>query len=197
MRIKPTSLAAAAVPVAALSLGALTLSANASTAPLAESTTTAVSAVTASTTAPQDCVRNYSPISANWSTEKGGLDIGRLIKVTSKDGVVKVRMDRVSFYRGPEAKALNGGVVPPNDYLEVNLTTTRRTFTVDPKSSIRASQALGSHPSNPPVRETITLAQFIRRAHRPANLRDAPLVWVRHTNGMSGSITAIGEQYVP
>ena len=194
MRTHRTSIAAAV-----LGLGVLTATgigvANAQSGSSAAST--AVSNAAAVTSAARGCVPDYSPIPASWSTEKGGLDIGRLTKVTAKNGVVTVRIDRVSFFTGAEAKALNHGKVPLDDYILTNIGSTQRTFTVDPKSSILADSSLLTNPDDAGTRHKLTLKQFVANANRPDTKQDQPLVWLRHTNGMSGTVTAIAEQYTP
>ena len=126
---------------------------------------TASTASTASTGTVK-CAADYSPIPQNWSTEKGGLDIGRLVKVTSAKGVVKVRINRVSFYRGAEAVALNNGKQPLDGYIETDTNTRQQTFTLDPKASLQAENLLRNDPNAGVGREKLTRAQFIRNANR-------------------------------
>jgi hypothetical protein len=144
------------------------------------------------------CAADYSPIPVNWSTEKGGLDIGRLVAVTSADGVVKVRIDRVSFYRGAEAVALNHGQEPVGGYLDTDTDSRVRTFTLDPKASIQAENMLRNNPDAGIEREKLTREQLVHNANRSDDESGiGSLVWLRHTDGMSGTITALAEQYIP
>jgi hypothetical protein len=144
------------------------------------------------------CAADYSPIPENWSTEKGGLDIGRLVAVTSADGVVKVRIDRVSFYRGAEAVALNHGQEPMGGYLETDTDSRERTFTLDPKASIQAESMLRNNPDAGVGPEKLTREQLVHNVNRADDESGVgALVWLRHTDGMSGPITALGEQHVP
>ena len=141
-----TSIAAAVLGLAALATLAATGIGVANAQSNSSAATSAMSNTAAVTSSSRGCLPDYSPIPATWSTEMGGLDIGRLTKVTAKDGVVTVRIDRVSFFTGAEAKALNHGKVPLDDYILTNIGRTQRTFTVDPKSSILADSALLTNP---------------------------------------------------
>jgi hypothetical protein len=144
------------------------------------------------------CVADYSPIPVNWSTEKGGLDIGRLVAVTAVDGVVKVRIDRVSFYRGAEAVALNHGEEPVGGYLDTDTDSRESTFTLDPKASIQAENMLRNNPDAGVAREKLTSEQLVHNVNRADDESGiGAYVWLRHTDGMSGTVTALAEQYIP
>lgn len=161
-------------------------------------------AASASVTSPAPL--DFSAIATSWSTEKGGLDIGYLKDVKTVDGVVKVTIDRVSFYTGPEAKALNRGKEPLNSYTMVDLSTKQRTFVLDPKASLQAEYSLRNDTAAHPEeggdvgRQKLTMAQFLRNAAVDHTFSGgSTLVWLRHTDGntMTGNVTALAEQYVP
>jgi hypothetical protein len=156
------------------------------------------SSAAAASDASVKCAADYSPIPVNWSTEKGGLDIGRLVAVTSVGGVVKVRIDRVSFYRGAEAVALNHGEEPVGGYLDTDTDSREQTFTLDPKASIEAENMLRNDPDAGVEREKLTSEQLVHNANRADEESGiGALVWLRHTDGMNGTITALAEQYTP
>ena len=190
-----------AVPAAAVALTALAMTGI--TAAGASATASAPSAPSVlAAGAGATCARDYSPVPENWSTEKGGLEIGHLTKVISSNGVVKVRIDRVSFYRGPEAVELNGGEPPLDDYLLTDTDARQRTYVLDPKASLQAEYLLRNDLGSDDEevgRQTLTRTQFVRNALALQGDDDpvAPLVWLRHTDGFGGPVTAIAEQYTP
>ena len=138
---------------------------------------------------------DLSPVPQGWSSEKGGLDIGYLTGVTRKNGVVKVTIDRVSFFTGEKADALNGD--EDSAYVVSNVNSRKRTFVLDPRASIEAELELRNDAAEGEVgRQKLTVAQFVRNAKQVAEGGDT-LVWLRHTDGLTGDVTALAEQYVP
>jgi hypothetical protein len=136
-------------------------------------------------------VADYTPLGDDLTSS--GLDFAILTKVTSRNGRVTLTIDRASYYSGPEAVAHNNGEPPANDYVIVNNNPTLRTFVLDPQASLQAEQALRNNPDET-GRETLTRSQFVRNSARVAS---PPLVWLRHTDGLSGPVTALAEQFVP
>jgi hypothetical protein len=137
---------------------------------------------------------NYRSIPQDPSSEKG-LDFGYLTKVNEKDGTVTLRFDRATFYSGAAATKHNKGVPPDDDYLIVNTNKALRSFPVDPKASIVASTRLANEPGGESG-EALTLSEFVTNSQTALNDSKVP-IWVRHTNGLTGPITALAEQYLP
>ena len=117
--------------------------------------------------------------------------------MVSKNGVVTLRFDRAAFYTGDEAKKHNHGKVPDNDYLIENTNPAQRSFDLDPGASIIAADRLRNE-SGPDGRQTLTVAEFIQNSTQvlTGSTTDLP-VWLRHTDGLSGPVTALSEQYLP
>jgi hypothetical protein len=139
---------------------------------------------------------NYHPIPENALSEKG-LDFGFLTAVTEKDdGLVLLTFDRANFYTGAEAARHNGGQEPPDDYLIVDDNTKLRTFTLDPKASVQAENVLRNDTSQV-GREKLTVRQLARNYQRMPNPGQAPGVWLRHSGGPDGQVTALAEQFTP
>ena len=141
---------------------------------------------------------NYSLIPAIRTTKYGaakkGLDFGTVTRITEKRGVLKVYFDRGEFYTGQAAADHNDGELPPNDYLVVNNSSKVRVFTVSKKASFTGEEALLDDSADGIKRTRISRKQFIENyldASGPVN------VWLRHTNGDKGAVTALGEQYLP
>jgi hypothetical protein len=131
------------------------------------------------------------------TTSEPGLDFGYLTRVVSKDGTVTLRFDRATFYTGDEAKQRNNGEDPENDYLIENTNPAQRQFTLDPRASIVAVNRLLNQ-TGQVSRETLTVAEFVANSRRvlTGTTTDLP-VWLRHTNGLTGDVTAVAEQYLP
>ena len=108
-----------------------------------------------------------------------------------------LRFDRATFYTGNEAKQRNNGDDPENDYLIENTNPTQRQFTLDPKASIIAVNRLLNQ-TGQVGRETLTVAESIQNSTRvlTGSTTDLP-VWVRHTDGLTGAVTAVAEQFLP
>jgi hypothetical protein len=139
---------------------------------------------------------NYTPIGTDAAAESG-LDFGFLTKVSDQGGVVAFRFDRAYFYTGEEAKKHNKGVAPEDDYLIVNDNPTLRSFVVAPTASIVAVDALRNQPGAV-GRENLTATQFVANSQRALGGSPGKVpVWLRHTNGLSGPVTALAEQYLP
>jgi hypothetical protein len=137
---------------------------------------------------------NYQPIGADPQAESD-LDFGYLTKVVESGGYVRVSFDRANYYTGAEAKKLNGGVAPPDDYKIVNTNPMLRIFAIDPEASLIGTARLTASGSGPA--QQLTLAQFLTNAQKAtANNRQVP-VWLRHTTGLTGQVTALEEQFIP
>jgi hypothetical protein len=137
---------------------------------------------------------NYRSIPQDPTSEKG-LDFGFMTKVGDKDGTVTLRFDRATFYSGAAATKHNKGVPPDDDYLIVNTNKALRSFEVDPQASIVASTRLANEPGGQSG-EALTLSEFVTNAQTALDDSKVP-IWVRHTNGLTGPITALAEQYLP
>jgi hypothetical protein len=139
---------------------------------------------------------DYRSISSNASSEPG-LDFGYLTKVTEQDGSISLRFDRASFYTGAEAAEYNHGQIPASGYLIENSNTAIRSFPLDRKASIVAANRLLTVPGQL-GQETLTVAEFLANSTRALAAGPARLpIWVRHTDGMAGPVTALAEQYLP
>jgi hypothetical protein len=140
---------------------------------------------------------DYHPIPADPQSESG-LDFGYLTKIDQSGDSVELRFDRAYFYTGAEAKKLNKGVAPPDDYLIQNDNPALRTFTVDPKASLLATTLLtdSGSPSGA-TRQTLSLAQFVANAERATSNNGRVPVWLRHTDALTGPVTAVAEQFLP
>lgn len=150
----------------------------------------------ASAPTPTTGTPDYHPIPEDAGSEPG-LDFGFLTRVVSKDGVVTLRFDRAAFYTGDEAKQRNGGKAPDNDYLIENTNPAQRSFILDPQASLIAASRLRNE-SGVAGRQTLTATEFIDNSTRvlTGSTTDLP-VWLRHTDGLSGPVTALAEQYLP
>jgi hypothetical protein len=139
---------------------------------------------------------DYHPIPADPTTEPD-LDFGFLTRVVGTDGQVTLRLDRATFYTGEEAKAHNKGKEPDSDYVIENTNTIQREFTLDPQASITAANRLRTQTGQVGT-ETLSAAQFVQNAQRELTASTDDLaVWLRHTDGLTGPVTAIAEQYLP
>jgi hypothetical protein len=137
---------------------------------------------------------NYGVIPNDPASEPG-LDFGFLTKVSNSNGTVLLRFDRAYFYTGKEAITHNGGVAPDNDYLIENSNPALRTFAIDPRASLMAGTRLADQQGT--SRERLSPAVFLSNAQRAtANGAKVP-VWLRHTDGLTGQVTALAEQYLP
>jgi hypothetical protein len=177
-----------------------------------DSSTTAAGAVTdiptsiaATTTAA--AAADYSPIPVNPASSKAakGLDFGTLTKVTTAGGVVTLHVDRAHFYVGAEAKAHNKGKAPLDDFLFQDTDGNKQyTFTLDPKASIQAEGNLQDNLENTQERVNLTPAKLIKNMTKlnAQNAKSDPdavipvYVWLRHTAGSDGPVTALADQFV-
>ena len=206
-----------AVPAAVLGLVALAACGSSSgpggDAPSAAVTSAAASAVTSAAAAAATSAAagggDYSPIPVGpaLSGTSRGLDFGRLTKITVKGGVVTLHVDRAHFYAGAQAKAHNKGVVPLDGVLFQDTDGNKEyAFTLDPKASIQAEGDLQDNQGNTDERVTLTRDQFIRNM-TALQAQDAGrtdpgsafrvLVWLRHTDGPDGPVTALADQFLP
>jgi septal ring-binding cell division protein DamX len=157
---------------------------------------TSAPATTAATTAAATRPPNYRPIGANPAAEKD-LDFGFLTKVTNTAGQVSLRFDRANFYTGEAAKQHNKGVVPDDDYLIENTNPTLRTFALDPSASIIAANRLLSDPTDAGP-QNLTADELVDNSQTAlAGSTTGVPVWLRHTDGLTGPVTALSEQYLP
>ena len=160
--------------------------------PTDESTADETPSADADGTGPAD----YHPIPADPSTEPD-LDFGFLTRVVDADGQVTLRLDRATIYTGEAAKAHNKGKEPDSEYVIENTNTTQREFTLDPQASITAVNRLRTQTGQVGA-EILTVAQFIQNAQRELTASTVDLaVWLRHTDGLAGRVTAIAELYQP
>ena len=149
--------------------------------------------------------RDYSPIPENWSSEKGSLDVGLLQKVTVKDGVVTLHVDRELFYTGAGAEKVDPQEEELTGYVQRDPDGDRvLTFELDPRASIQAENLLrtdtvdGSGEGDV-GRRTLSRDRFLtnaRAALGPLELGPV-LVWLRHAEGPDGPVTALAEQHTP
>jgi hypothetical protein len=176
----------------------LVTSASASTAasaPVASATDAPAATAEASPTPSATSAPNYRSIPEDATSEKG-LDFGFLTKVTQKNGAVSLRFDRAYFYTGAEATKHNKGVPPDDDYLIENANPELRTFALDPNASIIAANRIANQ-ADGAGREALTVGEFVTNS-QAALAADGKLpIWVRHTNGLTGPVTALAEQYLP
>jgi hypothetical protein len=164
-------------------------------APVAATTAAVSSSAPVSTTsAAPSAPPNYAPIAEDATKEKG-LDFGFLTKVTDANGVVTLTFDRAYFYTGAEAAKHNKGVEPDDDYLVVDDNLKLRAFNLDQRASIQAESGLRNDSSV--GRETLTRPEFIHNFEHRYSGYKAIAVWVRHTGGPDGPVTALAEQYIP
>ncbi len=141
-------------------------------------------------------IPNYLPIPADPASEPG-LDFGYLTRVINLDGTVAIQFDRASFLTGKAAKERAEGAELESDYLIENTNTALRTFHLDPQASIVAQNRLLDQPDLV-SRQPLTMEQFVTNATRVLTESTTPLpVWVRHTDGLIGPVTALSEQYLP
>jgi hypothetical protein len=137
---------------------------------------------------------DYSPLPEDPSTVNA--DFGFLTAISQSGSRVSVKFDRAQFLTGDAAKAANGGQAPDDDYLIKNTNPAVRTFTVAPKASL-AGYARLNNQNNAVQRETLTMTQFVENAQHALTQDGKIPVWLRHTNGLAGDITALAEQYLP
>jgi hypothetical protein len=139
---------------------------------------------------------DYRPIPENAAADTN-LDFGFLNRVVSRNGTVTLRFDRATFFTGDAAKQRNGGQTPDNDYLIENTNPAQRSFSLDPKASIIVVNRLRTDPGQV-GRQTLTLDQFVQNSNRvlTGSITDLP-VWLRHTDGLTGPVTALAEQFLP
>jgi hypothetical protein len=152
---------------------------------------------------------DYSPIPkspASTTAGRDGLDFGILTKVTTSNGIVTLHVDRTTFYLGKEAEALN-----KNDNIDdwavkdTDGEGKELTFTLDPKASLQAEADLQDNRENTNKRVDLTRKQFLHNidavtVHYKKNGFDGPgtvYVWLRHTGGADGPVTALADQFVP
>jgi hypothetical protein len=193
------------IAVPALALGLLTLTAcgedTEKDSPATSSTVATTPASTPTTSAA--ATGDYSPI-ADPAQEKG-LDFGKLSKITTTNGVITLHIDREKFYTGDEAAAHNNGKIPLDDFIQEDEDGDGElTFTLDPKASIQVTARLSSNGEQVEQPETLTPEQLISNLDKlklpaePGQDDDRrPLLWLRHSDGADGPVTAIVDQFVP
>jgi len=144
---------------------------------------------------------DYSPI-PDPAWDEPGLDFGRLTAITTVNGQVTLHLDREKYYTETKAATHNSGGTLLDDYLVEDLDGDQElTFTLDPKASIQAGAELSSNGEQVEAPETLTPAELIQNLKEldlPTDPDAAgPLVWLRHTGGANGPVTAVAEQFVP
>jgi hypothetical protein len=149
-------------------------------------------APTPTATGPAD----YHPIPVD-ATSEPGLDFGYLTRVVTAGGEVTLLFDRATVYTGEEAKQHNDGKEVDGDVLIENTNPAQRSFPLDPLASITAENRLRTQPGQV-APETLTLEQFVANAQRELTASTSELpVWLRHTDGLAGTVTAVAEQHLP
>jgi hypothetical protein len=155
---------------------------------------TATSAATQPPTATPSA--DYHPVPAV-AADEPGLDFGFLTEITRSDGMISMQFDRASFYTGAEARTRNGGRAPRNDYLVVNNNSARRSFELDPKASVMGANRLLDR-NGVVDREPLTVEQLLQNSEQALAVGSAGLpVWLRHSDGPDGPVTALAEQALP
>ena len=140
-------------------------------------------------------VQIYRPIPTDAASE-AGLDFGFLTRVDSAEGTVSLQFDRATLYTGAEATRRNGGRRPLDDYLIENDNEVTRSFTLDPKASVMAAGRLLNR-TGVVGREPLTMDEFVHNCAQALDAGAKLPVWLRHTEGMSGPVTALAEQFLP
>lgn len=191
-------LSATAIGAGALVLGGSPAQASSDARPAVSSETVSSETVSASTLSVGARKPNFSLIPKVRTNKKGvakkGLDFGSVTRITEKHGVMKIYFDRAEFYTGRAAAAHNGGEMPPNSYKIVDNSSKVRVFTVSKKATFTGEDVLLDDSSEGVKRTRISREQFLTNfINAPGSVK----VWVRHTNGDKGTITALGEQYTP
>ena len=197
------------VPVAVLGLFALTACGD-DAETVNSATTSAAGGESASPTAgpstspATDLAAAYAPITDPESeSDEVGLDFGRLTKITTKDGVITLHINREKYYAGDDATAHNKGKAPLDGYLIEDTDGDKLlSFTLDPKASIQVTAGLSSNGEQVEKAETLSPAELIKRMDKldPSSDPDAntnPLVWLRHADGADGPVTALVDQFTP
>ena len=152
---------------------------------------------------------DYSPIPIEPGTTpeaERGLDFGILTSITTTNGVVTLHVDRTHFYQGAEAKAHNHGEMPIDDLIFDDTDGAKElTFTLDPKASLQGEAELSQNgEGNYKTRDTITMDHFIKtmtkidtaNAAADPDSRSYVRIWMRHTNGPDGPVTALADQWI-
>jgi hypothetical protein len=140
---------------------------------------------------------DYRPISESPAQEEG-LDLGYLEKVTAGNGVVTLLVDRRKMYVGAEADARNRAAGnPPNDFFiaDPDGEGQELSFVLDPKASLFAEVQLRNGSGDQVGRQKLSRSSFLHNAGREEAL--PTLVWLRHTDGLEGPVTALAEQFIP
>ena len=158
--------------------------------------------------APTHLPADYSPIPVSPATTGAAkyLDFGTLTKITTTDGVVTLHVNRSKFYMGDEAAAKNGGKAPFDDFLIQDTDGDKEyTFTLDPKASIQAEGSLQDNMENTNTRVNLTLSHFVTNMTKLDGLNAVEsdtnenihiYVWLRHTDGPDGPVTALADQFI-
>jgi hypothetical protein len=114
--------------------------------------------------------------------------------------VVWIWFNRAAFYTGEAARKHNHGVAPDPDYLIQDSNPLVRYFTVDSKASLIAEFRLRNRSDGTFGRQALTAGQFVANATDALNQGSpkSPIpVWLRHSGGQNGPVTALSEQYLP
>jgi hypothetical protein len=151
---------------------------SATAAPAVPAATTVPRTVTATRTAPP----SYEPLGSPGPGQ--GLDFGFLTRVTIKSGAVWIEFDRATFVKDAAA---------PDGYRITDDSNLLRTFTV----ASNAALLMVDEPGSGPHLIRLTAQEFVAKA--TAELKDGqrPALWLRHTGLLTGTVTALTEQYLP
>jgi hypothetical protein len=134
------------------------------------------------------------------------LDFGILKSITTANGVVTLHVDRTHFYEGAAAVAHGAG--ESEDWVTEDTDGEGKIldFTLDPKASLLAEAALrpDHSPVNANARVKLTQAQLVAsmkylddQAKDDPDAAEIVYVWMRHTNGPNGPVTALVDQFTP
>ena len=134
--------------------------------------------------------------------ERANLDFGILSSVTTTNGITTLHVDRTVFYQGQEAQAHGAGDSEEWITRDPDGEGKLLTFTLDPKASIQAEASLrNDHDAGSQIRENLTPAQLATNTtYVTSGKSDAGptiLVWLRHTGGPNGPVTALVDQFTP
>ena len=134
--------------------------------------------------------------------ERANLDFGILSSVTTTNGITTLHVDRTVFYQGEEAQAHGAGDAEEWITRDPDGEGKVLTFTLDPKASIQAEASLrNDHDAGSQIRENLTPAELATNTdYVTSGKSDAGptiLVWLRHTGGPNGPVTALVDQFTP
>jgi hypothetical protein len=135
------------------------------------------------------------------SGKAAGLDFGTLTKVTIKDGNILLHVDRSMFYMGADVKQHPGNFAQDVGYSieDTDGEGKEFIFPLDPTAPIQAQYSLKNdfNAIDRPSTQELTVDQFVSNAERAQADGEQVFVWLRHSNGPEGPVTAVTEQATP